>query len=256
MSDDHHDPPQRPRRPDSDYERFALERKRYAEAKREARMLKSLHDEDDPTRAGEHPWLQASKMAKSEGDQLRSRPAKAPHTSRLWFAGIAFLVCVSLSVYGALRITGAPQDVSTPVEMRTKLTVWHSLDGHELIRLQELAAMFSLDEVDVVLSHRAEIERAIRQSLFQNDGPDVIILSEPEARSLAQLGIFEPIDGTSQAGHSFLPLVEPFPWSTPLVAAIPRRRGYAPDLEVGRGFVHHLREHLRGLDRPSILPVP
>ena len=195
MSDADNDPPEYPKRPPSDCERFLEERRRYAEARSEARRLKRLGDEGDSEQTGEHPWLTASRIAKgdSEDPEDERSPVDAPGaTSRMWFAGVAFLLCVSVAIYGALRVAGDHRAAPRPGKHTIVLHVWHSIEGPELTHLTQLAAAFL--RRGRYRADQADIERAVRQSLFQESGPDVVILGMNEARSLAELGILEPVN--------------------------------------------------------------
>ena len=173
-----------------------------------------------------------------------------PAALRLWLAGIAFLLCISVAIYGAIRVIDG-QGTAPGVKPPRPLHVWHSVEGPELAHLMQLAAAFSPEANGIVVSYQPEVERAVRQSFFQDNSPDVVILSMGEARSLAALGILEPVIETAEGDVLYLPLVEATPWSQPLVAVILRHRGDPHDLEKRRGFVRFLREHLSHAARPS-----
>lgn len=253
MSDAHNDPPERAERRSSEFERIAEERRRYTDAKREARRLRRLDELGDPTLDGEHPWLRASRIAKGEGEESEDGQRSVdtpPAALRLWLAGIAFLLCISVAIYGAIRVIDG-QGTAPGVKPPRPLHVWHSVEGPELAHLMQLAAAFSPEANGIVVSYQPEVERAVRQSFFQDNSPDVVILSMGEARSLAALGILEPVIETAEGDVLYLPLVEATPWSQPLVAVILRHRGDPHDLEKRRGFVRFLREHLSHAARPS-----
>lgn len=261
MSRNGYDSTVRPHHGSSDFERFTEERKRYARAKQEARMLKKLAGGGDLGPEGSHPWLWAIHKAKSQGVEPENadnseasekrKLAGSPDSRRLWLVGAAFVACITLAAYGVVRLTtGSPRESAILAQTRPTIHVWHALDGPELAYLIQLAAAFAPGQIDVVISRQDHVESAVRQSLFHGDFPDVVILSEAEARSLAQLGILEPLTDDSGRGRLYLPLVEPGPWTTALVAAIV---GHGDDPIAQRArerFVFQLRENLHRDHQP------
>lgn len=250
-----HEPIREPDRPLSDFQRFTEERRRYADAKREARRLKQLGDLAQAAGGpgDEHPWLRASRQAKRGDASTKREVAWERRTKRALggralgepgMVGLAVVVCLVLSAYAVARFTGAARVAQTAGEARPAIYVWHALDRPELPLLAHLAASYAPEGIDVVLSRHEHVETAVRLSVLSGDLPHVIIASETEARSLARLGILQPLEDDAGEQSYFLPLADRLPWSTPLVAALTRRDG-DPLIEKARqGFVRSLRERL------------
>lgn len=245
-------------RPLSDYERFAEERKRCIEAKREARLLKRYGGAVECNAAGEHPWITASKIAKSQEESEEPRRSTREPRRKLWFAGIAFVTCLCLAVYGAWRAFGALSGAAPASEEDRKvLRVWHSVEGPERLRLVQLAAAYSDEALDVAVSYHPDIHASLPLLLSREETPDVVILPLPEARVLAALGILDPLDeGANASRPLYLPLVDPVPWSLPIVAVVIKGRDDRLAPQERRDFVRFLRDHLNLEARPTARPVP
>lgn len=234
----------------TDYERFAQQRKRYVAAKREARWLKRQGDAAAEGGSCEHPWLAAARRSKHEGERPDSpqsrQPARSttPSTTPRWLIAAGIVLCLGLAAYGAWRSVDGNGELSAAPESRPVLRVWHSLEGPEEAALRDLAAAYAGNHFDVAVSHHANIPRSLSLLPSPEKAPHVAILPLPEARILAAWGVVEPLDEVEDDDAYFRPLVDPVPWSIPIVAVVLNTHDRRFDARAKREFVSYLQERL------------
>ena len=224
------------------------------------RMLKKLAGGGDLGPEGSHPGFGrfTKPRVKAWNRKTQTIPGKRETKARritrlrrLWLVGAAFVACITLAAYGVV-----------PTDHRLSPRIGHfgpnTSHNPRMARPRRPGASLPYTtsrrvcpgQIHVVISRQDHVESAVRQSLFHGDFPDVVILSEAEARSLAQLGILEPLTDDSGRGRLYLPLVEPGPWTTALVATIV---GHGDDPIAQRArerFVFQLRENLHRDHQP------
>ena len=229
----------------TDYERFAQQRKRYVAAKREARLLKRQGDAAAEGGLLEHPWLAAARRSKHEEerpDPFRSRQPARSTTRRL--IGAAIVLCLWLAAYGAWQSMDRSGEPSAAPESRPVFRVWHSLDGAEEAALADLAAAYVGGRFDVAVSHHPDIPRSLSLLSSPEKAPHIAILPLTEARILAAWGIVEPLDGAENPDSHYRPLVDPVPWSVPIVAVVLNTHDSRFDARARREFVSYLQKRL------------
>lgn len=240
-----------------DFRHFSGHLKRYAQARKEARLLRSggLQPRQDGAggEAGDHPWLQASRRAKAASGAMRvvNHDEAAPRDARrgngtgrpAWTAGMGLaggaLVVLALA-FALLRATLPPLPAG-PAPAPSRFEVWHALQGEELGELNEVAALLSRDDVHFEPVFRPDLPDALRLGLLAGEVPALAIVELETAESLARAGVLVPLSG---AGELYVPLADPEPWTRPLVAVAPRSRGQGP---TGEPTGELIREFVRTL---------
>jgi len=231
----------------SDFERFAEERRRYAAARREARLIKSKADGGG---AGVHPWIKASQEAKTKVPLEHNAAFQAARkASRLTFAGLAFLFCITILALGITRSKTVGDGAALDREEVQTLHVWHGVEGSGGLELARLAEAYANDRLKVVLVHQPDMDAAIRAAVVQRAVPHVLILAQNDAERLRHLGLLAPIATGAERVEPYLPLTEPAPWSLPLVAAVTSRPGDPEASRASSDFARYLwRRLLPGAD--------
>lgn len=237
-----------------DYLRFSSHLKRYAQAKREARLLRFGESRGEgeslDREAGVHPWIEASRRARAAaGSPGTAREGVESASQSAWRAGRRRAVCAAgvvllapaavalILAFASLRAARPPLPAG-PVPAAVHLEVWHALGEEELRELGELAASLSGDDVRFELLFRPDLADALRAGALVGDVPALAIVELETAWSLARLGALVPL---SSAGELYIPLARPAPWTRPLVAvALRGRREGAAGEELIREFVRSL----------------
>ena len=224
-----------------DYQHFSGHLKRYAQAKKEARLLRSGGSERAREgaggEAGVHPWLQASRRAKaaSAAAPVASSDEAGPQDARrgagtgraAWITGAA-LAAATIAVLGfafALFQAALPPLPAGPAPAPLRLEVWHALREGELSELNEVAALWSGEDVRFEPVFLSDLPDALRLGALVGEAPALAIVELETAESLARAGMLVPL---SDAGDPYVLLADPEPWTRPLAAVAPLPRGQGP----------------------------
>lgn len=222
----------------SDFEEYSRFLKRYAGARKEARLLRRKEVWGAQGAHGpDHPWVEASLRAKAGTAASPTAPkGPSPHRSRLpWIIASAALLVIALG--GAAFFSARTPLPAGGPPAPPQLEVWHDLHGEELRALLAVAARLSGEEARFEPVFRPDLPGALRRGVLLGETPALAIVEHETARSLAGAGVLIPI-----AGDAYYTLAAPAPWNRPLVlVAFPSRAG-APIDELIREFARALSE--------------
>lgn len=243
----------------SDFERFQEERRRYASAKREARLLKSgsFYSEEDGLI--DHPWAVSSAKAKRANEaNVPSFPGTQPKRSakrRLALTGVALICFLGLALYS----TGSWRDNLRPGEAVTKpsdhAVIWHDVSEHEARLLNEYSRGFLAggdQDPGVHIDYVPDIPLRLRVTPFV-DWPSIIVTDVNTASVLASAGWLQPLvplgEATPPTQQFWLPLSPASPWARPIVVAVPRGPSTGTN-EHGMSLTYYLVEQIRSQEVP------